>query len=179
MASESVNFKGILDSLLRLQADRLEQICERTAVCVRKLTPDQLWARHTDNENAVGNLVLHITGSIRQWLLVGVGNQQHSRDRDAEFGARRASAVADPQEMLAQLQTVADQAVALIRSIRAEDLAEPVTALRNHPTVLEAILHVVEHCSGHAGQIVYATKFLTGEDLGFYTQTRAAQARQK
>jgi hypothetical protein len=35
-------------------------------------------------------------------------------------------------------------------------------------TVLEAIYHVVEHFSQHAGQIMYATKLLTGEDLGYY-----------
>jgi len=35
-------------------------------------------------------------------------------------------------------------------------------------TVLEAIYHVVEHFSMHTGQIIFATKLLTGEDLGFY-----------
>jgi hypothetical protein len=34
--------------------------------------------------------------------------------------------------------------------------------------VLEAIYHVVEHFSAHTGQIIFATKLLTQEDLGFY-----------
>ena len=30
------------------------------------------------------------------------------------------------------------------------------------------MLHVVEHFSYHTGQIIFATKHVTGEDLGFY-----------
>jgi uncharacterized damage-inducible protein DinB len=35
-------------------------------------------------------------------------------------------------------------------------------------TVLHAIYHVAVHFSEHTGQIIWATKGLTGEDLGFY-----------
>jgi hypothetical protein len=35
-------------------------------------------------------------------------------------------------------------------------------------SILEAIYHVVEHFSLHTGQIIYATKLLRKEDLGFY-----------
>ena len=47
-------------------------------------------------------------------------------------------------------------------------------------TVLEAIYHVVEHFSGHTGQIIYATKLLTGEALEYYKhlRTTAAHAEQ-
>jgi hypothetical protein len=41
-------------------------------------------------------------------------------------------------------------------------------------TVLEAIYHVVEHFSGHTGQIIFATKMMTGPDLGFYRHLRDA-----
>jgi hypothetical protein len=34
---------------------------------------------------------------------------------------------------------------------------------------------VVEHFSGHTGQIIFATKFLTGEDMGFYRHLRVVQ----
>jgi uncharacterized damage-inducible protein DinB len=179
MATDSAQLQSILENLLLVEADKLGQLCERAAACVRKLTPEQIWMRNSENENAVGNLVLHITGNIRQWLLTGVGNQTHPRNRDAEFAVRGADpARPDPEEMLAQLQVAAGEAVALIRALPAERLAERATGLRNPVTVLEAILHVVEHTSGHTGQIVYATKFLTGEDLGFSAQMRAARARQ-
>jgi hypothetical protein len=37
-----------------------------------------------------------------------------------------------------------------------------------HLTVLEGIYHVVEHFAQHTGQILFATKLFTGQDLGFY-----------
>ena len=53
-------------------------------------------------------------------------------------------------------------------------LAERVTIQKYDVTVLEAIFHVVEHFSHHTGQILFATKMLTGEDLGYYKHLRAA-----
>jgi hypothetical protein len=44
---------------------------------------------------------------------------------------------------------------------------------------MEAIFHVVEHFSQHTGQIVFATKMLTGEDLGFYKHLKAAAHAEK
>jgi hypothetical protein len=35
-------------------------------------------------------------------------------------------------------------------------------------TCLGAIFHVVEHFSGHVGQIIYVTKMRSGKDLKFY-----------
>jgi len=43
-------------------------------------------------------------------------------------------------------------------------------------TVLEAVYHVVEHFAGHTGQIIYATKLMTSEDLGFYKHLAAGAA---
>ena len=34
--------------------------------------------------------------------------------------------------------------------------------------MLEAVYRVIEHFSQHTGQIIFATKALTGEDIGFY-----------
>jgi len=36
-------------------------------------------------------------------------------------------------------------------------------------TVLEAVYHVVEHFSMHTGRILFATRLLTGQDLGYYS----------
>jgi hypothetical protein len=35
-------------------------------------------------------------------------------------------------------------------------------------TGFEAVFHVVEHFSMHYGQILYITKLLTSQNLGFY-----------
>ena len=163
----------IESTFLAYSADKLTQLRGRIETCLAKLTPEQIWLRHTDNENAVGNLVLHLTGNVRQWILSGVGGQPDARVRDTEFAARGG---VEPAELRTRLRATVDEAAALIRALPAARLADRLTVQGYDIAVLEAILHVVEHFSGHTGQIVFATKFLTGEDLGFYAHLRAAKA---
>jgi hypothetical protein len=54
-------------------------------------------------------------------------------------------------------------------------LAESVTIQGYDVTVLQAVYHVVEHFSGHTGQIIFATKLLTGKDLGFHKHLKVVQ----
>ena len=153
-------------------ADTLTQLCGRIETCVDKLTPDQIWTRHADNENAVGNLVLHLSGNVRQWILSGAGGEPDVRERDTEFAARGGMT---PAELKTRLRSTVDAAAVLLRSLPPERLIERRKIQKYDVTVLEAILHVVEHFSGHTGQIIFITKFLTGEDLGFYAHLNKAQ----
>ena len=66
---------------------RLNELVPRIETCLGKLTPEQVWARGGENENAIGNLVLHLCGNLRQWIIAGVGGRPDTRDRDAEFAA--------------------------------------------------------------------------------------------
>ena len=68
-----------------------------------------------------------------------------------------------------EIKRLVDEALAIIRSLPPERLAEEVTIQGYDGTVLKAIFHVVEHFSGHTAQIIFITKMLTGEDLGFYS----------
>jgi uncharacterized damage-inducible protein DinB len=155
---------------LKFSAEKLDQLCGRIETCVDKLTPEQVWARGTQNENAVGNLMLHLAGNVRQWILHGVGDQPDVRVRDAEFDARGDISI---EELKRRLRSTVEEAAALIRALPPTRLCE-VRRIQTHyeVTVLEAIYHVVEHFSGHTGQIIFATKFLTGADLGFYAYLR-------
>ena len=153
-------------NFLNYAAEKLTQLCERVETCLGKLNPDQIWMRGTENQNAVGNLVLHLNGNIRQWILSGVGGTPNARDRDQEFAARGGM---EPQALGRLLRDAVDQALVVIRSLPPSRLAERVTIQGHDVTLLEAIFHVVEHFSGHTSQIIFVTKMLTGEDLGFYS----------
>ena len=152
-------------TLLNFCAEKLDQQCSRIETCVDKLTPDQIWSRHAENENSVGNLMLHLSGNVRQWILSGVGGAPDLRRRDTEFDARGGHATA---ELKHRLRSTVDQAVQVIRTLSPERLSERAMIQKYDTTILEAILHVVEHFSGHTGQIIVATKLWSGEDLGFY-----------
>lgn len=150
---------------LRVAAATLEQLCGRIEVCVAKLTPEQVWTRGGDQQNAIGNLLLHLAGNVRQWILSGVGGAADVRTRDAEFAAREGTA---PAEMAARLRETVNEASEVIRGLTAERLLDRITVQGYHVTKMEAIFHVVEHFSGHTFQIIFATKLLTNQDLGFY-----------
>lgn len=159
--------------LLPYAADKLAQYCGRIETCVDKLTPEQIWTRNSENANAIGNLALHLSGNVRQWILHGVGGERDTRQRDTEFAARGGM---DPAELKRRLRSTVDAACTVIRAVPPEGLTERRTVQNYDVTVIEAILHVVEHFSGHTAQIIFITKFLTGEDLGFYAHLgRAAR----
>jgi len=156
---------------LNVSSDELRQLAGRIETCLGTLTAEQVWARGSENENAVGNLVLHLCGNVRQWIVAGVGGASDVRRRDREFAARGGVPVS---ELADRLRGVVAEAVAVLSQVTAERLAERTEVQNYQTTVLGAIYHVVEHFSGHTGQIIFATKMLTGADLGFYRHLRTA-----
>ena len=152
---------------------RLRQTAGRIEDCLGRLTDEEIWARQTENENSVANLVLHLSGNVRQWIIGGVGGQPDIRERDTEFAARGGAAKADLAKLL---RDTVENAAKVIETLPAGQLPEEITVQGYNLSVLEAIYHVVEHFSGHTGQIIFATKLLTGEDLGYYQHLRGAAA---
>ena len=150
---------------LTFSVEKLEQLVGRIETCVAKLTPEQVWLRGSEQQNAVGNLLLHLNGNVRQWILSGIGGARDVRERDREFAARDG---APPAELVARLRATVTEAAAVIRALSAGQLLERTTIQGYEGTKLAAIYHVVEHFAGHAFQIIFVTKLFTGEDLGFY-----------
>ena len=162
----------IQSNFLNYAAEKLNQLCGRVETCLGKLTPDQIWMRGAENQNAVGNLVLHLNGNLRQWILTGIGGAPDARVRDEEFSARGGM---EPEALGRLLRGAVDEALVIIRSLPPERLTERTTIQGHDVTLLEAIFHVVEHFSGHTSQIIFVTKMLTGEDLGFYSYLSSSQ----
>jgi uncharacterized damage-inducible protein DinB len=149
---------------------KLNQLRGRIRDCLSRLSDDQIWMREHENQNSVGNLVLHLCGNLGQWIGTGVAGRADTRQRDAEFDARGG---ADRGELDQKLSAAVDDAVGIIRGLSAERLRETIT-VQNYPvTVLEAVYHVVEHFAQHTGQVIFITKLATGEDLGYYRHLRA------
>jgi hypothetical protein len=146
-------------------ADKLAENVDRIETCVPKLPAELLWARESENENAVGNLLLHLEGNLRQWILSGIGGAPDARHRPTEFSARSGP---PGSVLVANLRAVVNDAVRVIRTLPPARLTEPVRIQGYDTTVLAAIFHVVEHFSGHTYQIILLTKRATHEDLGFY-----------
>ena len=161
---------------LDYSAGQLRQMAGRIETCLSGLTEEQIWARSSENENAIGNLVLHLSGNVRQWIVSGVGGRPDTRQRDGEFAARTGCRGA---ELVGRLKEAVEEAVGVLAEVAPERLGERIVVQHYDVTVMEAIYHVVEHFSGHTGQIIFATKMLTGTDLGFYQHLREAAAHGK
>ena len=129
------------------------------------LTDEQIWWRANPQSNSIGNLLLHLSGNVRQWIVCGIGGAADHRDRDAEFAQRD---TIPRGELLAHLKQTLREADAALAKFDADKLVEPYSIQGCDVTALAAIFHVVEHFSMHAGQIVYISKHLTAQDLHFY-----------
>jgi uncharacterized damage-inducible protein DinB len=133
--------------------------------CLEQSNDEQIWWRANEESNSIGNLVLHLCGNARQWIVCGLGAQPDTRTRDAEFAQRDPIARAELLELLRS--TVAD-VESVLRHLPPSTLLQKRTIQGSEVDVLEAIFHVTEHFSMHTGQIILLTKILTATDLRFY-----------
>jgi uncharacterized damage-inducible protein DinB len=133
--------------------------------CASELTDADIWWRPNEASNSIGNLILHLCGNVRQWIVGGVGRQDYERDRQREFDERRTLPAA---ELLARLSEVLRRADDIIGAQTEASLTERRRIQGYDVTVLEAIFHVVEHFSMHTGQIVMLTKMRAARDLGLW-----------
>ena len=133
--------------------------------CLEQLNDQQIWWRPNAESNSIGNLVLHLCGNARQWIVCGLGSAPDNRVRDAEFAQRD---VIPRAELLELLRTTLADVETVLRHLDASSLLDKRTIQGSSVDVLEAIFHVTEHFSMHTGQIIMLTKMLTASDLRFY-----------
>ncbi len=155
---------------------KLEQQADRIRVCLGQLNEAQIWRRTGEHENAIGNLVLHLAGNVRQWILTGLGGAPDHRVRDVEFSTRQGPS---SQELADAMLRAVEEAAALLPSLTEEQLSRTYQIQNYHVSGVEMVLHVVEHFSYHAGQIIFATKAMTGADPAFYQHLNAPRHNEK
>jgi len=139
----------------------------RIKECVAPLTQDQVWWRPNPASNSIGNLLLHLNGNARQWLVASFNRHADQRNRPAEFAANAGATAA---ELLSELGATLDEAAKVLDRLTADDLLAHYEIQGYHVRGLDAVYQVVAHFALHYGQIVYITKSLTGRDLGFYKE---------
>ena len=133
--------------------------------CLEKLTDEQIWWRANEDSNSIGNLILHLCGNARQWIICGVGGQPDQRNRDAEFAQRD---LIPRNELLTLLRSTLTEIETTLRTLDPSLLLERRGIQGHDVDLLNAIFHVTEHFSMHTGQIIMLTKMLTGTNLRFY-----------
>ena len=153
---------------LEFSREKLVEECwPRLRTCVESLTDEQVWWRPNDASNSVGNLVLHLSGNVRQWLVTSFKQLQDDRFRPAEFNGRT---IIPAATLLEQLGATIQEASDVLSQLTEADLVSHFDVQGYSVTGLAAVYHVIEHFSLHYGQILYLTKLQRGEDLAFYRE---------
>lgn len=143
----------------------LEESWPRLVQAVQQLSVDELWQRANPQTNSVGNLLLHLSGNVRQWIVSGLGDASDERERASEFEERGPISA---EVLMARLEgTLSDAAVTLDR-LDPGSLLEKRSIQGYETTGLQALLHVVEHFSYHVGQITHMVKAMKAIDLQYY-----------
>lgn len=149
-------------------ANKLTQMSGYIEACLLKLDSDQVWSRGSAAQNSIGNLILHLCGNVRQWIGSSIGGREDIRQRDREFTADSRIAT---DELLSRLRFTVGEALEILKNLPPDRLTERVQTQDGERSVLEVIYQVVGHFQQHAGQIMFATKLATQEDLNFYKKS--------
>jgi hypothetical protein len=143
---------------------RLAACLARIKHCLDQLDDDRVWWRPRESLNSIGNLLLHLCGNLRQWVVAGVTGTPDDRDRPREFSER---GPIPKVELLRRLEAVAADADAVLSRTTAAQLLEPRRIQGFDETVLSALFDSLSHLSGHTQEIVTLTRLQLGDAYRF------------
>jgi len=140
---------------------------DRIVQCLGYLTEEEVWNRPNEQTVSIGNLILHLSGNVRQWICAGLGQQADVRQRDLEFSTEGGIAKI---ALIENIKRTIIDAQEVVEKVSAEDLAKRYKVQVYEETGLSIIVHVIEHFSYHIGQITYAVKSLKNIDTQYYKE---------
>ena len=159
------------DSELQLLIDRaweardtLSRALNKINHCLDQLTDEQVWWRPEPSLNSIGNLILHLCGNLRQWIVCGVGGTADNRDRPKEFSER---GPIPKSELLRRLDEVVGHAQAALVVLSADHILEHHRIQATDQTAISAIFDSVPHFRGHTQEIVLMTRMQLGDAYKF------------
>jgi hypothetical protein len=145
----------------------LEEYWPRLRGCVESLGVEHVWWRPNEASNSIGNLILHLNGNVRQWLVAPFDRLEDTRDRPAEFSDRQ---LIPAPALLEKLGATMSDAAGVLARLTETDLLTTLHIQGYTVTGLGAVYQVVEHFGMHYGQILFITKLVRGENLGFHRE---------
>ena len=145
---------------------RMQRSAADITHCLDRLTDAQILHRGGDHENSIANLLLHLEGNLRQWILHGIDGQPNVRTRDAEFSLSPTLPIPEIRFRFAATLAEACTVIAAVPDDRLLVTIDPQPGGGwGSPSILEAIFHIAGHLQLHTGQIILLTKQLTRSDL--------------
>jgi uncharacterized damage-inducible protein DinB len=144
---------------------RIEKNTPRIIQCLEEMDEIEFWKSPNDHSNSVANLLLHLCGNIRQYVISALGASEDTRERDKEFSTKTGHT---KSTLLNELINTISEAVGIIETMDEQRLTKIYSVQGTHLSGIGIIIHVTEHYSYHTGQIAFWTKQMRNKDLGFY-----------
>jgi uncharacterized damage-inducible protein DinB len=144
---------------------RIEESTNRIKKCLAEIDNAQTWKLPNDNLNSVGNLLVHLCGNIRQYVISALGEKKDTRDRPKEFSIKEGPG---KESLFDELLNTVTEAISILKNIDGARLTKTYLVQGFSLSGIGIIIHVTEHYSYHTGQIAFWTKQLKNKDLGFY-----------
>ena len=132
--------------------------------CIEQLSDDQLNWRPFEQHNSLANILLHLCGNLRQWIISGVGGAPDVRNRLAEFSDR---ARYHKDELLKKLEQTVRESDEVLSKFDTARLTEKRRVQAFDVTVMGAIFDTVSHFVGHSQEIIYITRLQLREKYQF------------
>jgi uncharacterized damage-inducible protein DinB len=145
-------------------ADELTQAFGRIQHCLNQLSEEQVWHRPRMEMNSVGNILLHLVGNVRQWIISGLGGETDTRNRPAEFAERGPIPKAD---LLARLESTVDESKIILETQTADAWLRKVRIQSFETSGFGVALHSVSHFRGHTQEIIHQTREILGANYRF------------
>lgn len=160
----------ITDNLIKEVRLRLmDESVPRLKKCLDQLTEKEIWHRPNKNTVSVGNLVLHLCGNARQWIVSSLGGYKDTRNRQVEFDEQ---GPIPKKELLKKVDQVMTEIGKVLDVITPKILTINKDVQGFEATGVSILMHVVEHFSYHVGQITYYVKSNKDVDMKYYAGTR-------
>lgn len=164
MSSESPTTSEICEAFASAARHTLSEGLHKIGHCASQLTDDHLWWRPRPEMNSIANLLLHLSGNLRQWIVAGVGNAKDIRNRPMEFADRSGRCKA---EILGIIQKVVSEADAALAGLTPDQFISPRRIQGYDTTVIAAIMDTIPHFRGHVQEIIQMTRQQLGEKYRF------------
>lgn len=137
----------------------------RIKKCLDELSETEIWKRPNENTASVGNLVLHLCGNARQWIISGLSGEKDTRKRSEEFSE---NGPLKKEFLLQKMDILEKDIIGVIQKLDKNALEKTYPVQGFNETGVSVIVHVIEHFSYHTGQITLHTKLLKNIDTGYY-----------
>lgn len=170
MASTSTDAIGqaFIDQVRRGLAESLEKITH----CINQLSEEDVWWRPFESHNSPANILLHLNGNLRQWIISGVGELPDVRNRAQEFTDR---GPIPKSELLGRLGQTLHEADDLLANLPTDQLLATRRIQGFDETVMSALSDTLGHLRGHTQELIYITRFRRGGDYQFRWQPSSVE----